>query len=331
MALRPDGYDDCLTGGGSARGLNFRMPKFGKRGKKCASPDIGFDGQCVGGYPSLGAPVDIFSGGDCSHGRKSAVPSIYRKPRKGAKGKFASAGFRFFCWYVRATMLLVFLVTAPIVLLRVLSRPISGAEYSWSRTVPWSQMKKGGRVRHGLLHRLLSPTTRQMYVYMHVFLLNLAVFTLLTYAISGPATGQHLSFEMSLAWALVPTAILLVMGVCAHYASWYMQIKEPLPARRAFSLIWRSVAGAHDRVDDSVFNLMFRKQIRDSMSMSSLARSDKQLLLGVPTALVALGCYIYDRCSGEEALALNFREAAASSRISGLSVDTRTQLGLFRD
>lgn len=327
MKACPDSYDSAEVLGRVKRRV---CRPSGKREKR-VSPVMTCDGQRVGGYPSLGVPVDVFvdMGGAC--GRKTATPNIYRKPKRKAKGKFATAGFKAFCSYVRATMALVVLLTAPVLLLATLSRPVAGSEYTWARTVPWSAMKRGGRVRLGLLHRMLRPTVRQMYAYMHVLLFNLATFTLLTYALSGPITGQHFSFGKSVLWALAPTMILFAISIVYHYASWYMKIKDSLPARRAFSLMWRGIASAHDRADDSAFNLMFREQIRDSMSMSSLARCDRQLLLGIPTALFALGCYIYDRKSGEEDLALNFREAAAGSKICDLSVDTKTKWGLFRD
>ncbi|ACZ49023.1 hypothetical protein ACIS_00387 [Anaplasma centrale str. Israel] len=324
MKVRTDSYDLAGSLGRS------RACRSGKR-EKFMDPTVTCDSQRVAGYPSLGAPIDVF--GDCGDpcGRGAIVPRVYRRPRKNAKGKFATAGFKAFCWYIRVTMSLVVLLTSPALLLCVLSRPVAGAEYTWARTVPYSALKRGGRIRLGLMHRLLRPTIRQMYAYMHVLLFNLAAFTLLTYAVSGLVADQHFSFGTSVMWALAPTAILFVVGVVYHYTSWYMKLNDSMPARRAFSLIWRGVASAHDRTDDSAFNLMFREQIRDSMSMSSLARTDKQLLLGVPTALFALGCYIYDRQSGEEDLALNFREAAASSKICGLSVNMKTRLGLFRD
>ncbi|MGN7678793.1 MAG: hypothetical protein ACTJLL_03500 [Anaplasma sp.] len=245
-------------------------------------------------------------------------------------GKFSTAGFRAFCTYVRITMFMVAFVTMPVVLLYILSKPVDGAEYKWSYTVSWAAAKRGSRVQLGLLHRLLSPTLRQFYNYLHVLMFNALTFTLLTYALSGPITGTFFTFSQSLVWALIPTAILLCFAVAYHYASWIRQFSEPLPWRRGLSLLWRSAPGAHDRADDSAFNLMFRDQVRDSMSMSSLARSDMQLLFGVPTAIVALVCYVYDRCKGYEEFALNIRDAASSS-LGGLSVDKTTTLGLFRD
>ncbi|AGZ79060.1 hypothetical protein U370_03635 [Anaplasma marginale str. Dawn] len=330
MKAYTDGYD---LAGVMGRGAKKACGPFGKQRGKFVSPGVVRGSQHVGGYPSLGVPVDVFGGpGDaCGRAARKMAPSVYHKPKKKTKGKFATAGFKAFCLYVRATMALVVLMTAPVLLLCALSRPVAGAEYTWARTVPYSAMKRGGRVRLGLMHRMLRPTVRQMYAYMHVLLFNLATFTLLTYALSGPIVGEHFSFGKSVLWALAPTAIMFAISIVYHYASWYMKLKDSLPARRAFSLIWRGVASAHDRADDSAFNLMFREQIRDAMSMSSLARCDRQLLVGIPTALFALGCYVYDRQSGEEDLALNFREAAAGSKICGLSVDTKTKWGLFRD
>ncbi|MGN7661364.1 MAG: hypothetical protein ACTJLK_01950 [Anaplasma sp.] len=250
--------------------------------------------------------------------------SIISRAIGGGPEKFSTAGFRAFCTYVRVTMFVAAFATIPVVLLYVLSRPVGGAQCKWSA------VKQGARVQLGLLHRLLSPVLRQFYNYLHVLMFNMLTFTLLTYALSGPITGTFFTFSRSLAWALVPTMILLCFAVAYHYASWIMQFSEPLPWRRGFSLLWRSAPGAHDRVDDSAFNLMFRDQIRDSMSMSSLARSDRQLLFGVPTAIVALICYAYDRCRGYEEFALNVRDKASSS-LGGLSVHKATTLGLFRD
>ena len=326
MRACPSSYDSA---GVSGRVGKRAFLSSGERGKR-VDPVMTCGSRRDVGRSQPDVPGDAFVLGS-AHSRGTAAPKMYCRPNKKAKGKFATAGFRAFCSYVRVTMALVVLLTAPVLLLAVLSRPVAGSEYTWARTVPFSALKRGGRIRLGLIHRMLRPTVRQMYAYMHVLLFNLATFALLTYVLSGPITGQHFSFGKSVAWALVPTAILFAISIVYHYVSWYVKLKDSLPARRSFSLIWRGVASAHDRVDDSAFNLMFREQIRDSMSMSSLARCDRQLLLGVPTALFALGCYIYDRRSGEEDLALNFKEAATGSKICDLSVDQKTKWGLFRD
>ncbi|KJV79943.1 hypothetical protein APHCRT_1630 [Anaplasma phagocytophilum str. CRT53-1] len=122
---------------------------------------------------------------------------------------------------------------------------------------------------------------------------------------------------------------MLLCSVVFHYLSSVYRLKDGLPLRYSAKLLWRSPEKTYDRCDDSVFNLTFREQIRSAMSMTSLARMDQQLLIGMPTALVAAGCYLFDLCTGEEKEAAAVREEA-STYFTGISVDWKVNAGLFK-
>ena len=245
--------------------------------------------------------------------------------------KVATSGFVAFSWYVRVTMAAVVVAMLPIILFHLFSMPLLGpAEFSWAKVVSRRRFKEGERVRRGLYHRLIGPSVKQMFAYVHVFASNMAFFTLVVAAglkIAEP--GIDGVFKHAALCAIIPASVLFVIGIAYNYISRLFQFKDSLPLKYNARLLWRSPEKTYDRVEDSVLNLMFRDQVRDAMSMTSLARLDKQLLLGVPTAIVAGICYIYDLCTGQEQQASEIRENA-KQHMGGLSVEFSSKTGLFR-
>lgn len=245
--------------------------------------------------------------------------------------KITTSGFVAFSWYVRITMAVLVVAMLPIILFNLFSMPLLGpAEFSWAKVVSRRRWKEGERVRRGLYHRLLGPSVKQMFAYIHVFACNMAFFTAMIAAwvkIADP--NLEGVFKFAAVNALIPTGMLFVVGVAYNYISRLFQFKDSLPLKYNARLLWRSPEKTYDRVEDSVLNLMFRDQIRDAMSMTSLARQDKQLLLGVPTAIVAGICYMYDLCTGQEQEASDIRENA-KKHMGGISVEFSHKTGLFR-
>lgn len=244
--------------------------------------------------------------------------------------KVTTAGFVAFSWYVRVTGALLLLLVSPLVLLYLLSLPLAHAsQYAWAKVVSRRRWKEGERVRTGKLHRLVGPAARQVFVYMHTFLSNVIFFALVFRAVTAIVAPTTMPMKAAFLYALVPAAVLLLCSVVFHYFSSIYRLKNSLPLRYSAKLLWRSPEKTYDRCDDSVFNLTFRDQIRSAMSMTSLARMDQQLLLGVPTALVAAGCYLFDLCTGQEKEADELREEA-STYFTGISVDWKVNAGLFK-
>ncbi|MFV9838843.1 MAG: hypothetical protein AB8U44_02340 [Aaplasma endosymbiont of Hyalomma asiaticum] len=245
--------------------------------------------------------------------------------------KITTSGFVAFSWYVRVTMAVVVVAMLPVILFQLFSMPLLGpAEFSWAKVVSRRRFKEGERVRRGLYHRLVGPSVKQMFAYIHVFVSNMAFFTLVVAAglkIAEPSMDSV--FKHAALSAIIPASVLFVIGVAYNYISRLFQFKDSLPLKYNARLLWRSPEKTYDRVEDSVLNLMFRDQVRDAMSMTSLARLDKQLLLGVPTAIVAGICYIYDLCTGQEQEASEIRENA-KKHMGGLSVEFSNKTGLFR-
>ncbi|WP_271757751.1 hypothetical protein [Candidatus Anaplasma sp. TIGMIC] len=249
--------------------------------------------------------------------------------------KIVTTGFMIFAWYVRITMALVVLLFSPLILLRVCSMPFLGSqEFSWAKVVSRRRFREGERVRRGLLHRLIGPDIKQMFAYSHALLSNMAFFTLaaksvLSIAGSIAKKGIEGQWELAAVYALVPTTILFVMSIAYHYYSRLFQCREAMPLRYEMKLLWRTPEKLHDRLEDSTLNLLFREQVGDAVSMSSLSRMDKQLLFGIPTALTGALCYVYDCHTGEELEAREIRANACKSA-GGVSTDISKKLGMFR-
>ncbi|MDD9361884.1 MAG: hypothetical protein PV344_03045, partial [Anaplasma sp.] len=145
---------------------------------------------------------------------------------------------------------------------------------------------------------------------MHTFLSNVIFFALVLRAVTAVVSPVAMPLKAAFLYALLPAAVFLLCSVVYHYFSSVYRLKDGLPLRYSAKLLWRSPEKTYDRCDDSVLNMTFREQIRSAMSMTSLARMDQQLLFGVPTALIAAGCYVLDLCTGEEKEAAAVREEA---------------------
>ena len=249
--------------------------------------------------------------------------------------KFKTRGFRVFELYMRVTMALVAVVMSPLILMYLCASPLLGSqEFTWAKVVSRRRWKEGERIRRGLYHRLIGPQVKQTFAYIHGLLLNMLFFSVAIFSLARimhvvGARPEAPSFGLAVAASLVPSAILYVCAVGHNFVSRFLQYKEDCPLRYKIRMLWRSQEKTYDKLEDSVVNMMFRGQIRDSMSISSMSRLDTQMLYGVPTAVVAACCYLYDLYTGEEKKAVDIREEA-SKHLGGVSVDPSVGLGFFR-
>ena len=249
--------------------------------------------------------------------------------------KFKTRGFRVFELYMRVTIALVTVVLSPLILMYFCASPLLGSqEFTWAKVVSRRRWKEGERVRRGLYHRLVGPQVKQTFAYIHGLLLNILFFSVAIFLLSRimclvGARSECCTFGMAVAGSLIPSAILYVCAVAHNYVSRFLQYKEDCPLRYKIRMLWRSQEKTYDKLEDSVINMMFRSQIRDAMSITSMSRLDTQMLYGVPTAIVAFCCYLHDVYTGEEKRAADIREEA-SRHMGGMSVDRSIRLGFFR-
>lgn len=253
-------------------------------------------GGCLNGYQDSPAMLWFFP--NSSVGRVSV--------RRGGDRKIVTRGFVAFSWYVKTTMVLCAVILAPLVLLYVLSDLLSGLPGSCER-LSVSRRKWADR---GVFHGLLGPKARQFFVYWHMCASNMVFFSLVTatiFRIVNPAMVMTVAFQKAALVALVPTGVL--WGLSAVYSRFYriFHCDNPLLLKYNAKSLWYAPEEIRERLRDSATSLMSRDQFGDldSVSMTSLSRLDKQLMLGVPTAIVGICCYGYDLHVGHEQEALD--------------------------
>ena len=212
-------------------------------------------------------------------------------------------GYSAFSWYLRVSMALAVLAIAPLIMLYLAFGALLGAVHRSSQRVRGVSSVKSGCVFKRPFCSLLGHNAAQFFAYWHVFASNVVFFTLLTAAvlkIASPAMTVSAAFKAAALASLGPACVLCVMSVAYYSFSRFFRSSSRLLMEYCTRLQVHDHEVGRDGFKDSVLDLMLRDQVEGYSSMSSLSRHDKQLLFGVPTTLVAICCYEYDLCTGQE-------------------------------